>query len=318
MMDDMLDEVTQRANLAFSNQMEMLTFFLADRQQYGINVFKIIEVIETPREITQMPETHPAIVGAIDFRGKVVTVIDLGMTLGLKPIAVGKELSYIIVCEYSGMIQGLMVSQPNKLITRSWQEIKSPGSSFQEAACLTALTYEQNGEAIQILDIEKILGEIIGADETIAAELLAQGRQLDISRFKVLVVDDSKAARNQIERTLEQMGAPYDSFDAAAKAFDHIMKNFAAHPAPLYNLIISDIEMPGMDGFTFTRNMKGHTDTRLTSIPMVLHSSMSNESNKSKAQEMGADDFIPKYQADAIATMVLKWHSKSQSGAMHP
>ncbi|MBF0146393.1 MAG: chemotaxis protein CheV [Magnetococcales bacterium] len=310
-MEDMLDEIAQRANLAFSNQMEMLTFFLSDRQQYGINVFKIIEVIETPKEITQMPETHPAIVGAIDFRGKVVTVIDLGMTMGLTPIAVGKELSYIIVCEYSGMIQGLMVSQPNKLITRSWQDIKSPGNSFQEAACLTALTYEQNGDAIQILDIEKILGEIIGADETIAEELLAKGRQLDISKFKILVVDDSKAARSQIEKTLEQMGAPFESFDAAAKAHAYLMQNFESSPKPLYNLIISDIEMPGMDGFTFTRNMKKHTDPRLSSIPMVLHSSMSNESNKIKAQEMGADDFIPKYQADSIATMVLKWHEKT-------
>ncbi|HIJ84543.1 MAG: Response regulator receiver modulated CheW protein [Magnetococcales bacterium] len=308
-MENMMDEISQRANLAFSNQMEMLTFFLSDKQQYGINVFKIIEVIETPKEITQMPQTSPAIVGAIDFRSKVVTVIDLGMSLGMTPIQLGKELSYIIVCEYSGMIQGLMVSQPNKLITRSWQEIKSPGSSFQESAYLTALTYEKDGAAIQILDIEKILGEIIGADDTIAEELLAKGRQLDISQFKILVVDDSKAARSQIEKTLEQMGTPYESFDAAAKAFEHILNTFEASPTPLYDLIISDIEMPGMDGFTFTRNMKKHSDHRLSSIPMVLHSSMSNASNKQKAHEMGADDFIPKYQADAIASLVLRWHS---------
>ncbi|MEO5327962.1 MAG: chemotaxis protein [Magnetococcus sp. THC-1_WYH] len=309
-MDNMMDEISQRANLAFSNQMEMLTFFLSDKQQYGVNVFKIIEVVETPKEITEMPQTQPAIVGAMDFRGKVVTVIDLGLALRLAPIQVGKELSYVIVCEYSGMIQGLMVSQPNKLITRSWEEIKSPGSNFLDNAYLTALTYEKNGDAIQILDVEKILGEIIGSDEIIADELLAKGQAVDISNFKVMVVDDSKAARGQIEKTLEQMGTPYESFNAAAQAYEYLLQNYQSSSDPLYALIISDIEMPGMDGFTFTRKMKQHTDTRLSTIPMALHSSMSNESNRVKALEMGADDFIPKYQANSIASLVLRWHAK--------
>lgn len=310
-MQSMMDEISQRANLAFSNQMEMLTFYLSDQQQYGINVFKIIEVIETPKNVTVMPQTHPAIAGAIDFRGKVVMLIDLGLALGMEPVYKENILSYIIVCEYSGMIQGLLVSQPNKLITRSWEDIKSPGNSFQETAYLTALTYENNGDAIQILDIEKILGEIIGADETVAFELLAQGLEVDISQFKVLVVDDSKSARGQIERTLEKLGTPYESFDAASKAYAHLLKNYESSEDPLYSLIISDIEMPEMDGFTFTRNMKQHADRRLSKIPMALHSSMSNESNRLKAQEMGADDFIPKYQADSIAALILKWHGKT-------
>ncbi|MBF0421518.1 MAG: chemotaxis protein CheV [Magnetococcales bacterium] len=291
----------------------MLTFFLTDKQQYGINVFKIIEVIETPKEVTQIPQTSPAIVGAIDFRGKVVTVIDISIALNMQPVNYSKELSYIIVCEYSGMIQGLLVSQPNKLITRSWQDIKSPGSSFQESAYLTALTYEKNGDAIQILDIEKILSEIIGADDIIADDILAKGRQVDISRFKILLADDSKSARNQIEKTLQQLGAPFESFDSATAAFAHIMQIYESQSSPPYGLIISDIEMPGMDGFTFAKSLKKQTDTRLSSIPIALHSSMSNESNRLKAIEMGADDFIPKYQANSIATLVLKWLEKSDS-----
>lgn len=309
-MDNVMDEISQRANLAYTNQMEMLTFFLTDKQQYGINVFKIIEVLETPKEVTQIPQTSVAIVGAIDFRGKVVTVIDLGIALGMPPVNFAHELSYIIVCEYSGMTQGLLVAQPNKLITRSWQDIKSPGSAFQESAYLTALTYEKNGDAIQILDIEKILGEIIGADDIIADELLAKGRQMDISHFKILLADDSRAARDQIEKTLTQLGAPFDSFDSATKAYEHMMKIYEAEESPPYGLIISDIEMPGMDGFTFTRKLKKQTDPRLTKIPIALHSSMSNESNRLKAMEMGADDFIPKYQANSIANLVLKWFTK--------
>lgn len=303
-----MDEVNQRANLAFSNHMELLTFFLTDRQQYGINVFKIIEVIETPKAVTKMPESHPAVVGAIDFRGKVVSVIDLGLGLGLTPVNVAQELSYVIICEYSGTIQGLLVSSPNNLLNKSWEEIKSPGETFKDAGYLTALTYQEDGEAIQILDVEKILGEIIGADDVIAQEILVKSQKIDTAHFKVLVIDDSKAARQQIETTLGLMKTPFQSFDSAVKAWEFVSQNFETSKNPLFDLIISDIEMPGMDGFTFTRKMKAHHDVRLSGIPLVLHSSMSNDSNRMKAKDVGADEFIPKYQADSIATLVLKWY----------
>ncbi|MBF0613034.1 MAG: chemotaxis protein CheW, partial [Magnetococcales bacterium] len=151
-----IDEAMRRTNLAFSNQMEMLTFFLSDQQQYGINVFKIIEVIETPSTITKIPQAHPAMVGSINFRDRVVTVIDLSFGLGMQPVD-RKGFSYIIICEYSNSVQGLLISHPNKLINKGWDEIKKPGNSWQ-SGYLTALTYDEDGNAIQILDVEKILG----------------------------------------------------------------------------------------------------------------------------------------------------------------
>ncbi|MBF0449119.1 MAG: chemotaxis protein CheV [Magnetococcales bacterium] len=307
---DQMEEVAQRANLAFSNQMEMLTFFLVDGQQYGINVFKIIEVIESPAKIVIMPNSHKAIVGAIDFRGKAVTVIDLGCGLGLERIDYQNVLSYIIVCEYSGTIQGLMVKSPNKLLNKSWSDVQKPGSSVQNSGYLTALTYEGDGEAVQILDIEKLLGEVVGVDNDVDETILQQGQNMNLKDvFRVMIIDDSRSAQKLLTSTLDKLGVRYDAFDGAQPALDHLQNTLQDEGSP-YSLIISDIEMPGMDGFTFTRKLKKHPDTRLSSLFLILHSSMSNQSNKIKAQEMGADDFIPKYDANAIASVILNQMSK--------
>ncbi|MBF0176523.1 MAG: chemotaxis protein CheV [Magnetococcales bacterium] len=307
-MDNFMKEIDQRSNLAFSNQMEMLTFFLTDSQQYGINVFKIIEVIETPKNVTVMPQSHPAILGAINFREQLVTVIDLASALSMAPVDTNEGVSYVIICEYSGSIQGFLISSPNKLITRSWKDIRSPGNGTQSSGYLTALTYDDEGKSIQILDIEKVLGEIMGVEDTVPQEMIEEGHKLSIDNFHVMAVDDSRAARNLLSSTLEQLGVQHHVFDNAESAFAALEKSLEPNSRFRYCLIISDIEMPGMDGFTFTRQVKANPD--LAKIQLVLHSSMSNQANKVKADAVGANDFIPKFQPGNIARVVLEQVSR--------
>lgn len=302
MSDNILDEVDKRANLAFSNHMEMLTFYLADQQQYSINVFKIIEVIETPDTITKMPQAHPAVKGAIDFRGAAVTVIDLSQAMGMDPTNYQDDISYIIVCEYSNSTQGFLITHPNKLMNKSWNDIKRPTGSLYDSGYLTAITYDDlDNAAIQILDIEKILGEIVGIDDQVSSDILQAAGNVEDKR--ILVVDDSKSARVLVQSALDQLGVRYTILDDAEKAFNALESNLQTESHDPYNLIISDIEMPGMDGFTFTRKVK--SDQRFSEIPLVLHSSMSNESNRTKATQVGANGFIPKFQPNAIAKVVL-------------
>ncbi|MBF0186490.1 MAG: chemotaxis protein CheV [Magnetococcales bacterium] len=301
-MDNMMEEIAQRANLAFSNQMEMLTFYLTDNQQYGVNVFKIIEVIETPKAITKMPHSHPAVTGAIDFRDSMVTAIDLSVGLGMEPVDVANDISYIIICEYSGTTQGLLIKSPNKLINKSWEEIQSPGQ-MHNAGYLTALTYDENRDSIQILDVERILGEIIGVEETITEEVIEASTAVDTSGHRILMVDDSKAARALLKNAMDQLNVNYILAESAVRALDIIKKEVQKGNDRPFSLIISDIEMPAMDGFTFTRKMKGKA--KLKDIPIILHSSMSNPANRIKAEQVGADDFVPKFRPDEIASAVL-------------
>ncbi len=301
-MENVLDEVEKRTNLAFTNQMEMLTFYLSDAQQYGINVFKIIEVIETPKVITKIPGSHPAVIGGINFRGRMVTVIDISLGLGLQRVNHKKEISYVMVCEYSNSTQGFLVAQPNRLMTVSWQDIKAPGGHMHDSGYLTALTYDENDQAVQILDVEKILGEIIGIDTKVTESLIEEGRKADMKNLRVLVLDDSKVARTMLKTALDQLDVPCDVFEEGHLALQSLQESLRGNEKR-YCLIISDIEMPGMDGFTFTRKVK--ENDRLAKIHLVLHSSMSNKANRAKAQSVGADGFIPKFQPDEIAKLVL-------------
>ncbi|MBF0309946.1 MAG: chemotaxis protein CheV [Magnetococcales bacterium] len=308
---DFMAEIEQRTRLAFTNQMEMLTFYLSDSQQYGINVFKIIEVIETPKTITKVPQSHPSIVGAINFREKLVTVIDLSKALRLEPVDFRHSLSYIIICEYSNSTQGFMVTRPNKLLNKSWEDIKTPSRSFQQDGYLTAITYDDDGQSIQILDVEKILGEIIGIDNQVDETLIKEGQSHRIENFHVLAVDDSRAARVLLDNSLTQLGVKHELYEDAQKALDALKASMRPESTRRFCLIISDIEMPGMDGFTFTRTVKA--DPELARIHLVLHSSMSNQANQVKAQQVGADAFIAKFQPDEIARVVLDQIKKAEA-----
>nr|CRH06349.1 Putative response regulator receiver modulated CheW protein [Candidatus Magnetococcus massalia] len=299
-----MDEVNSRANLAFSNNMEMLTFFLTDEQQYGINVFKIIEVIETPKDVTQVPKLHPAIVGTIDFRNDMVTVVDLSMAMDLQPVKFAEEISYIIICEYSNSTQGFLISRPNKLLQRNWGDVKKPSKGMSHQGVLTAITNDDDGQAIQILDIEAILNDVMDLEEEVSEMMVTQGGKQDLSGFHVMIVDDSRSALRMLENTLDQIKVPYLPFSGASEAIKYLETSIEGEKESDVDLIISDIEMPGMDGFSFCRFVKGHD--RLQSIPLLLHSSMSNKANAHKADKVGADGFVPKFRPDEIARAVME------------
>jgi len=311
--DKLMAEVDQRTRLAFSNEMEMLTFYLTDRQLYGLNVFKTIEILETPKQITKIPYTHPTVKGEINFRGHAITLIDLAEYLGLTPIDYRNEISYVLICEYSTTVQGFLVTQPNILITKSWNEIIRPEGAIYDSSCLVAFTYE-NGEAIQILDVEKILNEIFGIDTTISQDLIEKGQLLDKSGHHILAVDDSKAACQLMEKVLSRLEIQHTVLNNPKKAMELLEQSIGEDGSSQYTLIFTDIEMPIMDGFTFTRKVKANP--RLSSIYLAVHSSLSNQSNKQKASQMGANDFIPKFTPDNIVGLILQQLEKA--GPAHP
>lgn len=308
-MDDLMSEVNQRANLAFSNEMEMLTFFLTDEQLYGLNVFKIIEILETPKTITAMPESGLGVIGTIDFRGHPITVIDLAMVLGLTPMDLTQGVSYILVCEYSTTTQGFLISRPDRLINKSWNEVIAPHGSVFEGSYLTAITYYRD-IPIQILDVEMILVDIIGVDAHVSKDLVSEGKQIVQSHHHILAADDSRAARILLASALDQLGVKHTIVEDAQHAYELLEQSVVeGNGQCAYSMVISDIEMPIMDGFTFTRKVR--SNPKLAHIYLVLHSSLSNKSNSEKAKQMGANDFIPKFQPDKITKVILDQLNKA-------
>lgn len=307
-----LDEAIRRSKLSSSNQMEMLTFRLTDGQLYGINVFKIIEILECPDQIDKLPLAHPAIKGIISFRGQGITVIDVSEAVGMAAVDYTNRLSYLVVCEYNNQLNAFLVQQPDTLLTRGWDEILKP-EGFQ-APSIVAIAYSDTKEMILILDIESVLVDVIGMDTAITQELADSAAAICRGK-RVLLVDDSSSAMMLMKQTMEHLEVVYTDFDSALKALDYLKKMTGSGQPPGLDLIISDIEMPGMDGFTFTRSVRSLAE--FDDVPIALHSSMSNPTNRLKAEESGADEFIPKFNPDALSELVLRLIEKRSCATHH-
>lgn len=290
-----LDEALQRSNLSQSNQMEMLTFRLTDNQLYGINVFKIIEIIECPRRIDRMPNAHPAVKGALDFRGNALAVIDLSEAVGLKAKEFHDELAYIIICEYNRSLTAFVIHAPETLLTRSWSDIHKPEGV--NAVSLVAIAYADSGEAIMLLDIETILSNVVGIERDLSTVAMTEAEGKGSGRH-VLVVDDSRTAIMLLQSVLDKMGFTNMAVLSADKALEYLSKEHSR-----VDLVISDIEMPGMDGFTFTRTLREHGDYK--NLKIILHSSMSNPSNRLKAEQSGANKFVAKFDPDSLSEEIF-------------
>jgi len=294
-MTSSLDEALQRSNLSQSNQMEMLTFRLTDNQLYGINVFKIIEIIECPRRIDRMPNSHPAVKGALDFRGNVLAVIDLSEAVGLKAKEFHDELAYIIICEYNRSLTAFVIHAPETLLTRSWSDIHKPEGV--NAVSLVAIAYADGGEAIMLLDIETILSNVVGIERDLSTVAMTEAEGKGSGRH-VLVVDDSRTAIMLLQSVLDKMGFTNTAVMSADKALEYLGNEHSR-----VDLVISDIEMPGMDGFTFTRALREHNDYK--NLKVILHSSMSNPSNRLKAEQAGANKFVAKFDPDSLSEEIF-------------
>lgn len=290
-----LDEALQRSSLSQSNQMEMLTFRLTDNQLYGINVFKIIEIIECPHRIDRMPNAHPAVKGALDFRGNALAVIDLSEAVGLPTKEFRDELAYIIICEYNRSLTAFVVHAPDTLLTRSWTDIHKPEGV--NALSLVAIAYADSGEAIMLLDIESILSSVVGIERDLSSVAMTEVEGKGSGRH-VLVVDDSRTAIMLLQSVLDKMGFTNTAVMSADKALEYLAKEHSR-----VDLVISDIEMPGMDGFTFTRTLREHGDYK--NLKVILHSSMSNPSNRLKAEQAGADKFVAKFDPDSLSEEIF-------------
>lgn len=301
-MAGVLDGVNRRTQLAGHNRLELLMFRLRGRQRYGINVFKVQEVIQCP-PLTHVPHAHPVVRGVANMRGKTITLMDLGQAIGQPPLEDTKDC-YVIITEYNRSTQGFLVNGVDRIINLNWEKILPPpkgaGNNF-----MTAVTHVDN-ELVEIIDVEKVLAEVIPPQETVTAALLQEGRADFHAAHHILVADDSSVARHQIKRTLDQIGIACTMARDGREALN-ILKTWADDGTPIHqkiSMVISDIEMPEMDGYTLTTEIRN--DPRLKNLYILLHTSLSGVFNNALVEKVGANEFIAKFKPDELANAVLK------------
>ncbi|MBE0509908.1 MAG: chemotaxis protein [Chromatiales bacterium] len=300
-MAGVLDGVNRRTQLAGNNRLELLMFRLKRSQRYGINVFKVREVIQCP-PLTHVPHSHPAVCGVTNIRGQAISIIDLGMALGMPAITDPKQ-AFVIVTEYNRTTQGFLVNSIDHIVNLNWEEVLPPPKGAG-ASYMTAVTHVDK-EIVEIIDVEKIMSEVIGGNEIVSEAVIAQSGDSGIPRH-ILVVDDSSVARNQIKRALEQLGIGSTLANDGAEGLKQL-QNWAAESQPITEriaMVISDVEMPRMDGYTMTAAIR--QDPNLRDLYIVLHTSLSGLFNNALVDKVGANKFIPKFNPDELATAVLE------------
>jgi len=306
-MANMIDGIDLRTNMVGSNRLELLLFRLDGPQIYGINVFKIKEVINCP-PLQQIPNSHPYVSGVVTLRDKTISIIDLGKAIGRQPVK-DIENSFVIVAEYNRTVQGFVVDSVDHIINTDWEEVLPAPAGAGLDNYLTAITKLDNN-LIEIIDVEKVLSIIVG-DASESSEELNVAEQSMKKDARILVVDDSSVARKQITRTMTKINVQCEVANDGSEAYQILEKINASGVKVMdyFDMVITDIEMPQMDGYTLTAKIKNNPDMK--ELYVILHTSLSGVFNQSMVQKVGANAFIAKFDREDLANAVLKRYTKS-------
>ena len=305
---DLLEGVDVRTSLAGSNKMEILLFSLGTRETFGINVFKVREVGRTPH-ITKTPNMPRGVEGLISLRGNVIPVLSLISFLEHKERAeqAREHGKTMMVAEYSKRTLGFLVHEVDRIIRVDWERVKAPESVLSSNhGLITAITELDDGKLVSILDVEQILANAFG--EALIVDIQRANVGEDVGIF---FADDSIVARRKIGEVLDKLGVKHKHATNGAEAWSRL-QGIAAHASQTgqgvrdeIRLILVDAEMPEMDGYVLTKNIKG--DARFAGIPVVMHSSLSSQANHAMGKAVGVDAYVAKFDAEVLAETLRPW-----------
>lgn len=316
-MAGLMDSVNSRTQLVGQNRLELLLFKLEGEQIYGINVFKVREVLPCPA-LTQMPRSKPIIRGVAHIRGVTVSVMDLGKAIGKRAIA-DIDRAFVIISEYNSSTQGFAVRSVERIVNLNWSDIHPPPSGTGRGSYLTAVT-EVDGKLVEIIDVEKVLSEVNPPVRDVSAQVIEEAVQTKAAQptsvsNHVLIVDDSAIARKQIKRCIEALGVTVTQLNDGRQALEWLRAQAESgkHVPSDLLMMVSDIEMPEMDGYTLTAEVRN--DPRLAGLHILLHTSLSGVFNQAMIKKVGADDFLAKFNPDQLASLVLGRLRAAEGGA---
>lgn len=310
-MSDLLKNIDGRTKLAGTNKLEILLFSLGvnsvtgRRETFGINVFKVREVMRTP-PITSAPDMPVSVEGMVSLRGALVPVVDLAH---YAKVSTETPRSIMIVTEYAGHTQGFLVEAVDTILRLDWSQMKVPPEMLtaEMGGLVTAVTELPDGRLVMMMDVEKVLSETTNYDEEVVYRNI---KPLEDPSLTVYFADDSVVARKQITRTLDAMKVKYVGSINGREMWNELEKVAAYAEASgqkvtdLVSLILTDIEMPEMDGYILTKKVK--SDQRFAGVQVVMHSSLSGMSNQQLGKSVGVDEYVPKFEAQKLSETLTR------------
>ncbi|NDL62141.1 chemotaxis protein [Acerihabitans arboris] len=312
-MDNFQKEVEERTNLTSSNRFELLLFRLGtsrvDEQSelYGINVFKLREIAPMPSLTTFAGMASP-MMGMANIRGEIIPVIDLPAIVGCTPKT---GLNILLVTEYARSTQAFAVESVDDIVRLEWSQVLAAESGVRSRNITSIARLDQanvGNRLALVLDVEQILYDIMPANRTVKMDS-DKTTAFDLTPGAVAIVaEDSKVARSMLEQGLEMMAIPAVMHITGLEAWNNITRMAAeakAEGRPVSDkiaFVLTDLEMPEMDGFTLTLNIK--RDEFLKNIPVIIHSSLSGSANEDHVRKVGADAYVAKFDINELEAAI--------------
>jgi two-component system chemotaxis response regulator CheV len=285
-----------------TNELEIVEFHIGPNK-YGINVIKVKEIIN-PVKVVTIPHSHPHIEGIIEMRGEVLPVIDVAKALGFQGTPPNTLLEKFIVTEFNKQKIVFHVHNVSQIHRISWQDIEKPSEMYNDGQIVGVVKI--HGEMCLLLDFEKIIVEI-NPDSGINVKEVKKLGPRNRSDKKLLVAEDSPLLRKLLHDTLSEAGYQnVEFFENGADAFEYL-DSLAAEGRNLteeVQLIITDVEMPKMDGHHFTKKVK--EDSRMAKLPVIIFSSLITEDLLHKGKMVGAEEQISKPEISKLILAVDK------------
>ncbi|MBI5177808.1 MAG: chemotaxis protein CheV [Nitrospinae bacterium] len=295
-----------------TNELEIVEFQINQKDEkgelrqgfYGVNVAKVREIIKCPERFAEVPRTNPTIVGVINLRGRIIPIIDLPKWLNkADPDNRGDR---VIITEFNTVVTGFLVHSVARIHRLSWEKVESPSGLMNQAEreCVTGIV-KFDEKILMLLDFERIVAEMnpeVSFDKTTIRKSASR------SGKTVFIAEDSNFIRKKIVELLKQAG--YRVFSAsngveALKKLSNIAEDAERRKLPInryVNLIVTDVEMPQMDGLHLLTKLKAIKQLR--DVPIVVFSSMVSKENRVKWASLGAVDFITKPEIERLVTLV--------------
>ncbi|MBX7143768.1 MAG: chemotaxis protein [Oligoflexia bacterium] len=286
-----------------TNEVEFLRFTISS-ENYGINVGKVRQIVEFKNYyIVPPPEPTPGVVGTTKYREKAITIINLQEVLGLAPSTADSVKRLILICEFNNYTCGLLMDSVLGITRCSWQDFHPMAQTSLHkgpAAVVGVITVKE--QMYPILDIESIIGMLV--PET-SIEHFSDQVQKTLPELRqsvrVLYCEDSPTVQRMVMKTLTEAG--YKSVQVCANGADGV-NYIETHGAQNIDLIISDIEMPKMDGLAFCKAVRARPE--LKTVPFVFFSSMVNSEMQEKCSSVGGDAAFSKPQIHEIVAKIDK------------
>lgn len=284
-----------------AHSQKLLLFSLTGQKLFAIGTLKIREILPFTR-LTKLPHSHSAVLGTMSFRGSAVPVIDMAAAVGGRALSQEeRDFCSIIVTDIQRQEIGFVVRSVNKIIEADWKKVQPPPVALGDQAFITGLI-DLDNELIQLLDVELLLARVYPSAVDTQAAALTDVESETLKAQRILLVDDSQVARKQLSDVLDSKHIPYEVTTNGQSALD-VLVDADKEGRPV-DILVSDIEMPGLDGYELAFTVRDNTSLKQPYI--ILHTSLNSEMSLSYANQVGANEALTKFDAGELMQAMLR------------